>query len=161
MTPRLDYRHANPQTARAMLDLEHAVNEGGLDAALLELVRMRVSQINGCAYCIDMHSKNARDRGESEQRLYALSAWRETPFFSEAERAALHWAEAVTCISDVGISDDDFLMARNYFSEAELVTLTMATIAINGWNRLAISFRTVPGTYQIPTHIGYSAGGTK
>ena len=159
MSPRLDYRNANPLAARAMLDLERAVKEGGLDPTLLELVRMRVSQINGCAYCIDMHSKDARDRGESEQRLYALSAWREAPFFSEPERAALHWAEAITCISDVGISDEDFLMARNFFSESELVALTLATIAINGWNRLAISFRAVPGTYQISTHNRHSTGG--
>lgn len=151
MTPRLDYRRANPQATRAMLGLESAVKDGGLDVALLELVRMRVSQINGCAFCIDMHSKNARAAGESEQRLYALSAWRETPFFSERERAALHWAEAVTCISDVGVQDEDFVMTRKYFSEPELVTLTLAVIAINGWNRLAISFRAVPGTYEIPT----------
>lgn len=149
MPQRLDYRRANPKATQAMSDLERVVKDGGLDPSLLELVRMRASQINGCAYCIDMHSKNARAAGEREQRLYALSAWRETPFFDSRERAALHWTEAVTCISDVGVSNEDFLLAREQFSEAELVMLTLAIVAINGWNRLAISFGSVAGTYQL------------
>ena len=115
---------------------------------LFELVKIRASQLNGCAYCIDMHTKDARARGESEQRLYGLAAWQETPFFSERERAALEWTEAVTQVSDGHVADDVFESVRRHFSDKELVDLTLAIIAINGWNRLAIAFRTVPGTYQ-------------
>ncbi len=131
-----------------MFGLERFVRESGLETPLLELVRLRASQINGCAYCIDMHTKDARAEGESEQRLYALNAWRETPFFSPRERAALEWTEAVTEISSSHAPDDVFDRVKTEFSESELVSLTMAIVAINGWNRLAISFRTVPGTYQ-------------
>ncbi len=148
MQQRLDYAAAQPEATQAMRELERTVRRSGLEAPLLELVRMRVSQINGCAYCIDMHSKDARASGESEQRLYALSAWREAPFFSDRERVALAWAEAVTCIADTGVSDDLYSQALERFSQAELVMLTLAVIAINGWNRMAISFRSVPGTYQ-------------
>jgi len=135
-----------------MWGLERFVRESGLETPLLELVRLRASQINGCAYCIDMHTKDARAEGESEQRLYALNAWRETPFFSPRERAALEWTEAVTEISSSRAPDDVFERVSAEFSESELVNLTMAIVAINGWNRLAISFRTVPGTYQPGKH---------
>jgi len=132
-----------------MLALEMAVRKNStLDPSLIELVKMRSSQINGCAYCIDMHSKDARAAGETEQRLYALNAWRETPFFSDRERAALAWTEAVTLVSEGHVPDDVYAEASKQFSEEELVNLTMAVVAINGWNRLAIAFRAVPGEYQ-------------
>jgi AhpD family alkylhydroperoxidase len=132
---------------RALYGLENYLAGCGLEHALLELVKTRASQINGCAYCIDMHTKDARAAGETEQRLYALTAWRETPFFTERERAALAWTEAVTRIGD-GVPDDLFEEARKQFSEKELVDLTWAVAAINAWNRVAISARGVPGTYQ-------------
>jgi len=132
-----------------MLALEMAVRKNSkLDPSLIELVKMRSSQINGCAYCIDMHSKDARAAGETEQRLYALNAWRETPFFSDRERAALAWTEAVTLVSEGHVPDDVYAEASKQFSEEELVNLTMAVVAINGWNRIAIAFRAVPGEYQ-------------
>jgi AhpD family alkylhydroperoxidase len=115
---------------------------------LLNLVRLRVSQINGCAYCIDMHSKDLRAAGETEQRLYELDAWRETPFYTEREQAALAWAEAITQITDGHVPDAVFDQARDQFSDQELADLTLAVVAINGWNRLNIAFRTVPGTYE-------------
>lgn len=148
MKPRIEYRKVAPDAMSAMLGLEHYVRQSGLDASLLELVKLRASQINGCAYCIDMHTKDARARGESEQRLYAVAVWRKTPFFTERERAALAWTEAVTQVSWQHVPEDGYQLARQHFNEKELVDLTMAIIAINGWNRLAISFRTVPGTYQ-------------
>lgn len=148
MKPRIEYARVAPDAAEAMSGLERYVRHSGLEPALLELVKLRASQINGCAYCIDMHTKDARARGETEQRLYALSAWHETPFYSERERAALAWTEAVTLVADSHVPDDVYELAREQFSEQELVNLTLAVIAINGWNRLAISFRTVPGTYQ-------------
>jgi AhpD family alkylhydroperoxidase len=148
MTPRIDYRTVAPGVADAMRGLERYVNQSSLEPSLLELVKVRASQINGCAYCLDMHTKDARTRGESEQRLYALSAWRETPFFSPRERAALAWTEAVTLVADGHVPDAVYQEVRQHFSEKELVDLTMAVIAINGWNRLAISMRAVPGTYQ-------------
>lgn len=131
-----------------MRALEGYVKSSGLEPALLELVKLRASQINSCAYCIDMHTKDARAHGETEQRLYALSAWREAPFYTERERAALAWTEAVTKVFDEHVPDDVYELARKQFTEKELVDLTLAIIAINGWNRLAISFRTVPGSYQ-------------
>ncbi len=149
---RIDYtkRPMAEKGLRAMLELEQSVRQSGLDPKLLELVRLRASQLNGCAYCIDMHTKDARLVGESEQRLYALSAWRETDFYTERERAALAWAEAVTMISPDAVDDDLFRTVRDQFSEDEVVALTLAVVAINGWNRLAISFRTPPGSYQPP-----------
>jgi AhpD family alkylhydroperoxidase len=111
-------------------------------------VKMRASQINGCAFCLDMHSKDARAAGETEQRLYALDAWRETPFFTDRERAALAWTEAVTRVSETHVPDEIYETVRQHFTEKELVDLTLAIVAINGWNRLAISFRSVPGSYQ-------------
>jgi AhpD family alkylhydroperoxidase len=148
MESRLNFTKAAPAAYQAMLALETYVKSAGLEQSLLELVRMRTSQINGCAYCLDMHSKDARANGESEQRLYALNAWRETPFFTDRERAALHWTEAVTLVSHDHIPDSAYEETRRHFSDAELVNLTMAIVAINGWNRLAIGFRVVPGSYQ-------------
>ncbi len=148
MKPRLDYRALAPEAFAAMYGLERYVRGCGLERPLLELVKLRASQMNGCAYCIDMHTKDARAQGESEQRLYAVSVWGETPFFSDRERAALAWTEALTAVGETHVPDDVYEMARQQFNERELVDLTMAVIAINGWNRLAIGFRTVPGTYS-------------
>ena len=148
MERRIDYVNVAPGALGAMLDLERYVRESGLEHSLLHLVKLRASQINGCAYCVDMHSKDARAEGEDEQRLYALSVWRETPFFSERERAALAWTEALTLVHENGVPDEIYRGAREHFSEKELVDLTLAVVAINGWNRLAISFRPPVGSYQ-------------
>ena len=148
MHPRLNAYKAAPEALKAMTAFEHSVNQSGLEAPLLELIRMRTSMINGCAYCLDMHSKDARAAGETEQRLYALSAWRETPFFTDRERAALEWTEAITNIRDGHAPDDVFMRTREEFSEEEIVKLTVAIVAINGWNRIAIGFRSVPGSYR-------------
>lgn len=152
MEPRIDYRTAAPDGFAALVNLERYTRVSGLEPSLLELVKLRASQINGCAYCIDMHTKDARHRGESEQRLYSVSVWRETPFFSERERAALAWTEAITQVSRNQVPDRVYQLAREQFGEKELVDLTLALIAINGWNRLAIGFRMVPGTYQPQGH---------
>lgn len=160
MEARIQYSKVDPKATHAMLGLEHYSHESGLEPSLLELVKMRASQLNGCAYCLDMHSKDARAAGETEQRLYVLNAWREAPFYSERERAALAWTEAVTLIADGGVSDDLFEEARKHFSEGELVALTMAIIAINGWNRLAISLRgNEVGSYQPRERTAQSANG--
>lgn len=148
MKARLNYSEVAPKALKAMLELENYVHGSGLERPLYELVKTRASQINGCAYCLDMHTKDARKGGETEQRLYALNAWRETPFYSERERAALAWTEALTLISEDEVSDTLYEATRKQFNETEIVALTMAIIAINGWNRLAIGFRTVPGSYQ-------------
>jgi AhpD family alkylhydroperoxidase len=148
MEPRIEYAKVAPGSVQAMQALENYVDQSDLEPGLLELVRVRASQINGCAYCIDMHTKEARAAGESEQRLYALDAWRETPFFSERERAALEWTEAMTKVSEGHVPDEVYEQAQEHFDEKELVDLTMAVVAINGWNRIAIGFRTVPGTYE-------------
>jgi AhpD family alkylhydroperoxidase len=148
MKPRIEYAEVAPAGMAAMASLEDYVRQTDFDPALLELVKLRASQINGCAYCLDMHTKDARARGESEQRLYAVLVWRETPFFSERERAALAWTEAVTQVSYQHVPDEVYELARQHFSEKELVDLTLAIVAINGWNRLAICFRKVPGSYQ-------------
>ena len=148
MEPRIKLENAPKGAYQAMSGLESYVRNSGLEAPLVELLKTRVSQINGCAYCIDMHTKDARAHGETEQRLYALSAWRETPFFSERERAMLEWAESLTLISENHVPDEIYERVRKHFAEDELVNLTMAVVAINGWNRLAISFRSVPGNYQ-------------
>lgn len=148
MQPRIAYTTVAPEALAAMLNLERYVRDSTLDHSLLHLLKVRASQINGCAYCIDMHSKDARALGETEQRLYALSAWRETPFFTPRERAALEWTERVTRIGDGGVPDDLFARTREHFSEKELVDLTMAIVAINGWTRVAISFRAPVGSYQ-------------
>ena len=148
MQPRIQYAIVAPGAVRAMQGLETYVRHCGLGRSLIEVVKLRASQINGCAYCVDMHTKDARAEGETEQRLYAVSVWEETPFFTERERAALAWTEAVTLVGQEHVPDDVYQQARGSFSETELVNLTLAIIVINGWNRLAISFRTVPGTYQ-------------
>jgi AhpD family alkylhydroperoxidase len=149
MEPRIDYGKRFAELRQAMWALEHYVHRSGLDPKLLELVKLRASLINGCAYCVDMHTKVARSLGETEQRLYAVSLWREAPFYSERERAALAWTEAVTLVSIENVPDDVYEAARQHFDEKELVDLTAAVVAINGWNRMAIAFRTVPGTFQI------------
>lgn len=148
MEPRIDYAKLAPEAVRAMQGLEAYVRGSGLEHSLLELVKTRASQINGCAYCLDMHTKDARAAGETEQRLYALSAWRETPFYSERERAALAWTEAVTLVSETHVPDDVYELAKKEFTDVELVQLTLAIVAINGWNRFAIAMRSVPGAYQ-------------
>jgi len=150
MQPRLDYFKLAPGARTAMYAVEKYARESGLEAGLLELVRLRASQINGCAYCLDMHTKDARAHGETEQRLYTLSVWREAPFFTSRERAALAWTEAVTEIASSHAPDEVYERALAEFTDTELVNLTMAIVAINGWNRLAISFRQVAGTYQPP-----------
>jgi AhpD family alkylhydroperoxidase len=139
--------HVNPGVIHAMLGLERQVRQAGLDSKLLDLVRMRASQINGCAYCLDMHSKDARANAETEQRLYGLEAWRETPYYSERERAALEWTEALTLVAESHAPDEVYERVREQFSEDELVHLTLAVVAINGWNRLNIAARTLPGGY--------------
>jgi AhpD family alkylhydroperoxidase len=145
---RIDYRRIAPEAVSTMLEMQRYVDHCSLEKPLLELAKLRASQINGCAYCVDMHSKDLRALDESEQRLYAVVVWREAPFFSNRERAALAWTEAVTLVSETGVPDDVYENARSQFSEKELVDLTMAIIAINGWNRLAVSFRAIAGSYQ-------------
>jgi len=147
MEARLSAFEVASEPMKIMQSMEKYLHSCGLPHSLLELVKTRASQINHCAYCLDMHTKDARAAGETEQRLYALNAWREAPFYTEQERAALAWTEAVTQISN-GVSDEVYEEARRHFSEKELVDLTWAAGAINMWNRMAISFRAVPGTYQ-------------
>jgi AhpD family alkylhydroperoxidase len=148
MDERINYGKVAPEGIRALGGLETYLRSSALEPDLVNLIKTRASQLNGCAYCIDMHTKDARARGETEQRLYALSAWRTTPFYTDRERAALDWTEAVTLISQGPIPDMRYREARRHFAERELVDLTLALVAINGWNRLAIPFRTEPGTYQ-------------
>ncbi len=148
MQTRLDYTKASPGALGALFGLEAYLHGCGLEHGLLHLVKLRASQVNGCAYCIDMHSKDARAAGETEQRLYLLDAWREAPFYSDRERAALAWTEAVTRVTDGHVPDAVFADVRAQFSDKELVDLTMAVAAINAWNRMAISFRAAPGGYR-------------
>jgi AhpD family alkylhydroperoxidase len=148
MRTRIDYSQVSPGALEAMMGLETYVRGCGLEPALLELVKLRASQINGCAYCIDMHTKDARARGESEQRLYLLDAWRESPFYTEREQAALEWTEAVTLITKGHVPDEVYERVRKHFAEQELANLTLAIVAINGWNRLCISFRVPVGNYK-------------
>lgn len=131
-----------------MYSLETYLHDCGLEASLIELVKMRASQINGCAYCLDMHSKDARAAGETEQRLYLLNAWREAPFYSKRERAALAWTEALTLVAENQVPDEVYHEVREHFDEQELVNLSLAIVTINGWNRLAVGFRSEVGTYQ-------------
>jgi AhpD family alkylhydroperoxidase len=147
MTQRLSSALAAPEAYKAMLALENYVKSTKLERNLIELLKLRASYINGCAYCVDMHTKDARAAGETEQRLYAVPVWRETPFFTPRERAALAWSEAVTEIAH-GVSDELYREASEQFSESELVDLTMAVIVINGWNRLSVAFRADVGSYQ-------------
>jgi len=148
MQTRLNYAQVDSASVDAILGLEKYVVKGGIERSLLDLIKLRASQINHCAFCIDMHFKDARASGETEQRLYSLDAWRETPFYSDREQAALAWTEAVTLLTEDFVPDDVYEQAKQQFTDAELVSLTMAIIAINGWNRLNVSFRTVPGGYQ-------------
>lgn len=148
MKKRLNYQSAAPGALKGMLELEKFVHSSGLERRLYHLIKTRASQINGCAYCLDMHTKDARKAGETEQRLYLLSAWRETAMFSDRERAALAWTEAMTLISENDMSDELYEQVTQHFSEQEVVALSMAIIAINGWNRLAISFRVEFGSYE-------------
>jgi AhpD family alkylhydroperoxidase len=145
---RIAYDKTDPKADEAMMALENYVAGSGLEAPLLELVRLRASQINGCVYCMDMHTKDARARGEKEQRLYLLQGWSNAPFYSDRERAALAWTEAITRISETHAPDSTYKEARKHFTDAELVALTMAIITINGWNRVAIAFRLKSGAYQ-------------
>ena len=157
MQPRLDYHKLSPGGYRAMLGLETYLNHSSVEKKLLDLIRLRVSQMNGCAYCLDMHWKDLQVEGETEQRMYSLDAWREAPYYTERERAALAWAEAVTNVTDGHVPEELFEDGRQHFSEQELADLTLAVVAINGWNRLSIAFRTVPGTYQPPQKVKIGA----
>ncbi len=148
MQARIDYLKVNPEVLNALLGLSNCALNSGLEQSLADLVVMRASQINHCAVCLDMHFKDARASGETEQRLYSLDAWRDTPYYSEREQAALAWTEAVTLVSENGVPDEVYEQARQQFSEAELVGLTMLVVSINSWNRLNVSFRPIPGAYQ-------------
>lgn len=147
---RIDVGSVSAAAREAMYGLQKYVLQSGLEHSLLDLIDLRASQINGCAWCVDMHTKDARSRGESEQRLYAVSVWRDTPFFTDRERAALAWTEAVTEVGRDHVPDSVFESVRPHFTDKELVDLTMAVIAINGWNRLNVAFRREAGDYQPP-----------
>ena len=160
MTPRLKHPKASPAAYKAMLALEEAVNKIGLEQSLLDLVRTRASQINNCTFCLYLHTEEARSHGESQRRLDVLSAWRDSPIFSDRERAALAWTEAVTLIAQNGVPDDVYEESRLHFSEEEIVNLTLAVNTINGWNRLNVAFRTIPlveTTARRPCATAYSA----
>ena len=148
MKPRLNLMELDPSLLRAMFGLGAPLAKSGLESGLIDLVNFRVSQINGCAYCLDMHSKDLRAAGETEQRLYMLEAWREAPLYSERERAALAWAEAMTLLTNKDVPDEVYEQARAQFTEQELAMLSLAVVAINSWNRLNIAFRTPAGGYQ-------------
>ena len=148
MEPRIDYLKAARGAYEAMLGLEKYIHQSGLEESLIDLVKLRASQINGCAYCIDMHWKDLRALGESEQRLYGLDAWAESPYYTDRERAALAWTEAVTNIRDGHVPDEVYEKVRPLFTDKELADLTLTITTINAWNRLAISARSVPGKYQ-------------
>src|SRR5438128_4842214 len=144
MKPRMNYYQAAPDTIKALVALEEQIKASGLEKSLVELVKTRASQINGCAFCINMHTQDARRQGETEQRLYLLNAWRESPVYTDRERAALAWTEAVTLIAQTHVPDDVYAEVRSQFSEVETVNLTMLVATINAWNRIAISFRSIP-----------------
>jgi AhpD family alkylhydroperoxidase len=144
MSQRIDYYKTSPEAVKAILGLEGYVSKSSLDKILIELINLRASQINGCAYCVDIHCANAIKAGETERRLHAVAVWREAPFFTERERAALAWTEAVTLLSETHAPDDVYQEVLKHFSETETVELTMAIITINSWNRLAVSFRKQP-----------------
>jgi len=148
MEPRIDYMRVAGGGYRAMLGLEQYLHQCGLEERLLHLIKLRASQINGCAYCLDMHWKDLRAIGESEQRMYSLDAWEESPYYTERERAALAWTEAVTRLSEGHVPDKVYETVRTQFNEQELANLTLAIATINAWNRLSIAGRTTPGTYQ-------------
>ena len=154
LQPRIDLRrYYSTGPAKALLALQHEVEHGGLEHSLIELVKIRASQINGCAYCIDMHWKDARAAGESEQRLYGLDAWEESPYYTDRERAALAYVEAVTRVAETHVPDDLFDRVRSHFSEQEVVDLTWVAAAINAWNRVAIAMCAEAGSYQPPAHV--------
>lgn len=140
-TSRINYKHAAPLVYKALLALDAAAAATGLEASLLDLIKLRASQINGCSFCIDLHSRDARKRGETEQRLYLVQSWREVTLYTEREQAALAWTEAVTLVADTNVPDDVYDQARQNFSDAELAGLTLAIATINAWNRFAVSFR--------------------
>ncbi len=150
MQPRIDFPAADPASYKAMLDLQGHVNDSGLEKPLMELVKMRASQINGCAFCLDMHARDARLHGERENRLHLLPAWREAPVYSERERAALAWTEALTLVHATQVPDAVYEQARAQFSQQELAKLSLAIVAINGWNRLCVAFRTPPALRPYP-----------
>lgn len=144
---RIEYGKVMPAAIEAMVGLQGAADNGGLEPKLVELVKVRASQLNGCAYCLDMHSKDARSIGEDEQRLQVLAAWREAPFYNKRERAALAWCESLTLLPETGAPDNVYTELTDHFSPEEIVALTLQVVAINGWNRLAVGFRTPVGTY--------------
>ena len=148
MAPRIDVSKVSPDAYRAIMGLELFVRHSGLESSLVHLMKLRASYMNGCAYCVDMHTKDARLEGETEQRLYAIPVWRETDFYTDRERAALAWTESVTALGPHGVPDDVYAEVRAHFDERELVALTMGVIAINAWNRVAVPFRAEPGSYQ-------------
>ncbi len=148
MTQRMNYYKAAPELLKAMLEVENRLESSGIDSTIRHLVKLRASQINGCAFCIDMHWKDARAAGESEMRLYSLDAWRESPFYSEPERAALEWTESLTRVSETHAPDEAYELVRAQFDDKQLAELTWAIAAINAWNRMAIGFRAQPGAYR-------------
>ncbi|CAN5450654.1 carboxymuconolactone decarboxylase family protein [soil metagenome] len=150
MQTRSSFYKVAPEAYQAMSALDKYVSQSGLDLGLLHMVKLRVSQINGCAYCIDLHWKDARSLGETEQRLYGLDAWHESPYYNDRERAALQWAEIVTRVGETHVPDAAYVFAREHFDEKELVDLTWAVAGINAWNRMAIAFRSPAGQYQPP-----------
>ena len=150
METRINYIQAEPHLTKALYGLELAIQKCGLDHALLHLIKLRASQINGCAFCVDMHWKDARQGGESEQRLYGLNGWRDAPYYSDKERSALAWTESLTLIAETHAPDEDYHELRKHFDEHEIVQLTFAIASINAWNRLGISMRAKAGDYQPP-----------
>jgi AhpD family alkylhydroperoxidase len=150
MEPRLDYRKFAPEAAKAMYALETYLSHSSLEHNFIHLLKLRASQINGCAFCIDMHWKDARAGGETEQRLYGLDAWREAPYYTDRERAGLAWIESVTLVASTHVPDEVFAEVQKYFNEKEIVDLVYVAVTINAWNRIAISLRAVPGRYQPP-----------
>lgn len=148
MQHRMNYPKAAPDAFKAMMGMEAYLHQCGLEPSLLHMLKLRASQINGCAYCIDMHWQDSRAAGESEQRLYALDAWRDSPFYTDRERAALAWCEALTNIARTHAPDEDFAAVRAHFDDKQLADLSWVIAAINAWNRMAIAFRAVPGKYK-------------
>ncbi|HWB86547.1 MAG TPA: carboxymuconolactone decarboxylase family protein [Bryobacteraceae bacterium] len=156
--PRLVYKDKDPKALQALSKIHEYLHHSAIEPGLLDLVYVRASQINRCAFCIDMHTKDARARGESEQRLYMLNAWREAPLYTSRERAALAWTEAVTVLTDGFVPDEVYEETRAQFSEQEMIELTMAIVAINSWNRINVAFRTEAGRYQVPATLAGKAG---
>ncbi len=150
MKPRIDLYKLSPAGYKTLLGMEQYLSQSSVEKHLLHLLKLRISQMNGCAFCIDMHWKDLKAAGETDQRMYSLDAWRETSYYSERERAAFAWAEAVTDVREGHVPDAVYEATRQQFSEQEIADLTLAVVAINGWNRVSIAFRVVPGTYQAP-----------